>query len=91
MTVEWVAKKYLTVNFFDDAITQEYFGYLNKNAQLSLRNALHSMIKRTSTEVKAIVMQKLQKHSSKISFALDGWTSITSTCFYGITGTLSYF
>ena len=66
MTVEWVAKKYFTVNFFDDAITQEYFEYLNKDAQLPLRNALHSMIKKTFTEIKAIVMQKLQKNSSKI-------------------------
>ena len=44
MTVESVAEKYLTVNFFDDAITQEYFEYLNKDAQLPLRNFLQKVL-----------------------------------------------
>ena len=41
MTVKWVPKKYFTVIFFDDAITQAYFKYSKKDAQLPLRNAFN--------------------------------------------------
>lgn len=86
MIVEFAVKKYLPVNFFDDEMTREFFTYINKGAKVPQKNALRSMISSTFKSIQTDVIAKLQSNLSKLSFTLDGWTSISATCFYGITG-----
>lgn len=86
MTVEWISRKYLTINFFNDEMTQEYFKYLNNNAVLPKRNQLRTMIEQKFSSLQTKVKEMLQKNSSKLSFSLDGWTSIAQKSFYGIQG-----
>ena len=47
MIVEWVVRKYLPINFFEDDIEQEFFQYLNSNAKMPKRNHLRSLIEKT--------------------------------------------
>lgn len=85
MVVELVSKKYLPINFFDDESTQEFFHHLNLNVNLPQKNALRSMISSTFKEMHANIIKTLLNNSSKISFTVEIWTSVTATCFYGIT------
>ena len=86
MVVEWIARKYLPINFFEDEVTPEFFAYLNKDVNLPQKNALRSMISSTFKDMQEDVVKTLQKNGSKISFTIDSWTSIAAICFYGITG-----
>lgn len=83
---DWVIKKYLPFRFFDDEDTQNVFKYLRSEATVPKRGQLKNLIFKRFEEVRDIVLQILQKNSSKISFTLDGWTSVNGKSFYGITG-----
>lgn len=74
--VEWVAVKYLPLNFFDDQLTQELFYGINPHLKLLARTAMTTAVAETYKNAKTIVTNILQKNVSKISFTVDGWTSI---------------
>ena len=84
--IKWVVKKYLPYNFFDDDDSQDLFHYLNPSAILPLRSQLKALIENQFTKKHEIIMSILRSNLSKISFTLDGWTSITNRSYYGITG-----
>ncbi|XP_066582005.1 uncharacterized protein [Prorops nasuta] len=85
-TIDWVIKKYLPFSFFDDAETQAFFHLISPNTQFPRRFALRNQVKQRFEELQKLVANKLQKCTSKLSFTIDGWTSIASRSFYGITG-----
>lgn len=80
-----MALKFLSFSFFDDKETQDLFHYLNPKANLPLRNELHSLTKTRYSEMEKIVLNILQNNSSKISYTLDGWTSISNRSYFGVT------
>lgn len=83
---DWIIIKYLPFSFFDDESTQNIFKYLQSEAVIPKRGQLKSLIFDRFKETQAIVLQILQSNNSKISFTLDGWTSINGRSYYGITG-----
>lgn len=86
MLVEWVVRKYLPINFFDDDMTQKIFEYINKNAKIPKRNQMRSLIHNKFLELKLLVKELLLENSSKISFGIDGWTSVAQQSYYGVQG-----
>jgi len=84
-TVRWMAQKYLPFNFFDDLETQKYFQFINPNVTVPQRNALRALVMKTYEDVKQSVIQDLRDNTSKISFTVDGWTSINRKSYYGVT------
>lgn len=84
-TVRWMAQKYLPFNFFDDLETQKYFQFINPNVTVPQRNALRALVMKTYNDVKQSVIQDLRDNESKISFTVDGWTSINGKSYYGVT------
>lgn len=76
MLVEFEVRKYLPINFFDDDMTQRLFEYINKNAKVPKRNQMRSLIHNKFVELKLLLKELLVKNSSKISFGVDGWTSV---------------
>lgn len=85
MIVEWMAKKYLPFNFFDDEGTQMFFKFLNPKLSFPKKDAMRSLVLQTFKEMQQKVMTILEKSSSKLSFTIDGWTSIACKSYYGIT------
>ncbi|XP_044018781.1 uncharacterized protein LOC122859328 [Aphidius gifuensis] len=83
--VEWVAVKYLPLNFFDDQLTQELFHGINPHLKPLARTAMTSAVAETYKKAKIIVTNMLQENISKISFTVDGWTSIRTKSYYGVT------
>ena len=61
MVVESIARKYLSINFFEDEVTQEFCVYLNKDVNLPQKNALRSMISSTFKDMQEDVVKTLQK------------------------------
>lgn len=78
--------KYLPFSFFDDNATQEIFNYLNPKAVLPFRKELCSLIMKRYFELEVAVLEILKNNSSKFSFTLDGWTSISGRSYFGVTG-----
>jgi len=83
--IKWVALKYLPFNFFDDEETQEFFSILNPTLSMPKRTTLRTKIVQVFTEIQKFVIDILKENKSKISFSLDGWTSIAGKSYYGIT------
>lgn len=75
MLVDWVARKYLPLSFFEDDETQGLFTFLNKQAVLPGRNKLKSDVQFQFYKKRKAVIMILSKNQSKISFTIDGWTS----------------
>lgn len=50
-----------------------------------MRNELHSLTVKGFLEMEAVVLQILQNNSSKISFTLVGWTSVSNCSYFGVT------
>lgn len=83
--VEWLAIKYLPFNFFDDQPTQTFFESLNPAVVMPKRTSMREKVLLTFEKCKQNVMNILVENSSKISFTIDGWTSINNNSYYGIT------
>ncbi|XP_066599993.1 uncharacterized protein [Prorops nasuta] len=84
-TVDWITKKYLPFSFFDDEATQEYFKLICPNVKFPKRFALKNNIKHRFAELRGNLIQFFKKCKSKISFTINGWTSIANRSFYAIT------
>ena len=85
MVVEWIARKYLPISFFEDE-NSRIFCLFEQGCESATKNAVRSMISSTFKDVQEDVVKKLQKNGSKISFSIDRWTSIAAICFYRIRG-----
>lgn len=83
--IDWAAKKYLPLNFFDDDETRELFGYLNSSVEIPMRNKMKSIVSTRFEKMQGAVKNILKKNNSKLSFTLDGWSSITRRNYKGIT------
>lgn len=83
--IKWVSLKYLPFNFFDDEHTQTFFKNLNSTIAFPKRTALREKAVKTFTLTQKKVLEILKKNESKISFTIDGWTSINYKSYYGIT------
>lgn len=83
--VEWLAVKCLPLHFFDDDLTQQLFGRINSNLNFPKRTAMTTAVENTHEKIRGHVMKILQENKSKISFTIDGWTSVRSKSYYGIT------
>lgn len=86
MLVHLVIKKYLPFNFFDDEDTQNVFHYLRREAEIPKRMQMKSIIVKRFEETQKVVFAILRENTSKLSFTIDGWTSINGKSYYGITG-----
>lgn len=77
-------KKYLPFNFFDDEDTQIFFKEIS-GENFPKKNKLRrlAMLRFDCLQKKMIDM--LTGNSSKLSFTIDGWTSISGRSYYGIT------
>ncbi|XP_066585170.1 uncharacterized protein [Prorops nasuta] len=84
-TVDWISKKYLPFSFFDDVETQEYFKLISPDIQFPNRFTLRNKVKLRFEEMRGNIINSLEKSTSKISFTIDGWTSIANRSVYGIT------
>ena len=78
-------KKYFPYNFFDDDDSQGLYRSLNPSAVLPKRNQLKSFIENHFEKKQKIIMSIWHSNLSKISFTLDGRTSIANQSYYGIT------
>lgn len=83
--VDWTIKKYLPFSFFEDECTQELFQYIRPEIKLPLRNELKSQINIRFTEMQNALIIIFENNSSKISFTIDGWTSVAHRSYFGIT------
>lgn len=85
-TTEWVAKKYLPLNFFQDEHTKTYFsGILPDGIKLPERRALRKSMKMRFFYYKDKLKAMLQNKVSKLALTMDGWTSISGRSYYGLT------
>lgn len=84
-TVDWVVKKYLPFSFFDDEATQVYFRRICPNMVFPKRSTLRRKVKERFEELQLNLKERLQQLSSKMSFTIDGWTSIAGRSYYGVT------
>ncbi|XP_066598831.1 uncharacterized protein [Prorops nasuta] len=84
-TVDWITKKYLPFSFFDDNETRSYFNLLNPNITLPNRFALRQQVKNRFEELRESLKMELKECHSKISYTIDGWTSIAGKSFFGVT------
>ena len=82
---DWVVKKYLPFDFFEDSDTQEFFRRLNKDIAMPKAAKLRSLILSRFDCKKKALIDLIKKNSSKFSFTIDGWTAMTGKSFYGIT------
>jgi len=83
--VKWIAMKYLPFNFFDDQETQEFFTLLNPKINMPKRTTMRAKVVQVFTDIQKSVINTLMQNKSKISFTLDGWTSVAGKSYYGIT------
>lgn len=84
-TVDWITQKYLPFSFFDDKETQDYFKLICPHFKFPKRSTLRRQVKDRFEQLRARVKDQLQNCSSKMSFTIDGWTSIACKSLYGIT------
>lgn len=84
-TVDWVIKKYLPFSFFDDEDTQDYIRSIYPNTVFPKKSTLTRKVKERFEELQLHVKNIVQQYSCKMSFIIDGWTSIAGRSYYGIT------
>lgn len=82
--VKWVSIKLLPFNFFDDDLTQNFFKILNKEISVPKKDLLRNKVL-SQYEVGKKIYCIFKKIITKISFTIDGWTSVKNKSFYGIT------
>lgn len=83
--MDWVTKKYLPFSFFDDEETRLFFQTISPNIKLPDRFALRRNIKGRFEELQKVLKATLDSCASKMSFTIDGWTSIAGRAYYGVT------
>lgn len=83
--MDWISKKYLPFSFFDDEETKRYFHLIQPNIKFPSRFTIRREVEKRFKELKAFVKNELLHCNSKVSFTIDGWTSIANRSFYGIT------
>lgn len=83
--MNWIVKKYLPYNFFEDEETQNYFHYLNPTAHFPKRNELKSLITNRFVTMQGAVKRIVQENKSKISFTIDSWSSVAGRSYHVIT------
>ena len=71
--VSWLAYKKLPFNFFDDEVTQNFFGLLNRNIKMPKKTSMHEKSETEFFKMQANVKKILQMNSSKFSFTVDAW------------------
>jgi len=78
-----LAMKYLPFNFFDDTAIHNFFTTLNpfKYPKHDMKRRVLKIFKKK----KIIIINILKNNESKISFTVDGWTSIAEKSYYDIT------
>lgn len=84
--VDWLAKKYLPLKFFDDDDTRVFFNYLNSTVEVPGRRKMTLLVLQRFNKMQDVVKKILQNSESKISFTLDGWSSIAHRSYNGVTG-----
>lgn len=72
-------------NFFDNTATQNFFDTLNSNLKYPKRETMKRRVLEIFEKKKDAVINILKTNESKISFTVDGWTSIAGKSYYGIT------
>lgn len=72
-------------SFFDDTATQNFFAALNPNLKYPKRDTMKRRVLEIFEKKKDAVINILKTNESKISFTVDGWTSIAGKSYYGIT------
>lgn len=82
--VDWMAKKYLPFNFFNDEDTQKFFKGIS-GEDFPKKNKLRKLAMLRFDCLQKKVTDMLAGNSSKLSFTIDGWTSISGRSYYGIT------
>lgn len=80
-----MAKKILPFNFFDDAETKDFFKDLNPKIQMPSRSVAQRKTVEEFERIKENVKLMLKANTSKVSFTMDGYTSINSKSYYGLT------
>lgn len=85
MLVEFLSKKCLPFNFFEDEICINLFSYINKNVILPQRNLMRNKVLEKFHLGQKNIASSLQNNAAKVSFTIDGWSSITSNSYYGVT------
>lgn len=85
LLVEYIAQKYLPFNFFEDAISEKVYKYLNPKATLPGRNQMKTLTLNTFEAAQQTIKTFLKTCNSKISFTIDGWSSFNMKGYYGIT------
>lgn len=85
MLVDCAAKKYLPLTFFDDDETRQIFHYLNASVEIPMRNIMKTLVVNRFEKMQSAVKKILIANCSKLSFTLDGWSSITRKSYIGIT------
>ncbi|CAH0560635.1 unnamed protein product [Brassicogethes aeneus] len=82
--VDWMAKKYLPFNFFNDEDTQNFFKEIS-GEDFPKQNKLRRLAIFRFDCLQKKMIDLLTENSSKLSFTIDGWTSISGRSYYGIT------
>lgn len=85
MMVTWLSLKNLSVNFFDDKETQNFFAYFNENIPVPSKNQASKMIFEEFRKMQQNVKKILAENDSKFAFTLDAWSGKTRKSYYGIT------
>ena len=81
----FIAAKNLPLNFFDDGLTQDYFKSLNEKEKYPRKNALRDMVISEYSKMNDNLKKILCENKSKLSFTIDGWSSGSLKCYYGVT------
>lgn len=84
-TVAWIAYKNETTNFFDDAVTRNYFSLINPKFKPLNKNQLSSKVISEFQKMRENLKNILKKNTSKFAFTIDGWSSLIRKSYYGIT------
>lgn len=85
LLINWMATKRLPISFFDDDITQNFFRFLNPKIEMPKRNVARRMLLEQFESKQKIIKKILRDNKSKFSFTIDGWSSISSRSYYGVT------
>ncbi|CAH1114784.1 unnamed protein product [Psylliodes chrysocephalus] len=83
--MSWLQSRTNPSNECSDEVSRNLFSYINPAIHLPGRNQMRSLTLRKFTETQCSVSKILQLNKSRISFTIDGWSSNTTSGFYGIT------
>ena len=84
-TVCWLAYKNLPFNFFDDDVTQKFFGLINSTIKMPKKTSMQQKSIAEFEKMQSNLKRILATNSSKFSFTVDAWSSKSFQSFYGIT------